>query len=67
MVITENDDVSYGDLQTQAFNDIPTVKKKLVNLPNTSRFELYRDATPIERMAKLGADWLAEHLGTEPV
>jgi fermentation-respiration switch protein FrsA (DUF1100 family) len=62
MMVTERDDYTYIDLQTQAFNDIPTVKKKLVNLPGTSRIEFYRDKSPVETAASIGADWLAEHL-----
>jgi uncharacterized protein len=63
MTVAEGDDVTWIDLETQAFNEIPSAKKKLLTLPSgVSHSTLYRDRTPIDVSAAWAADWFAEYL-----
>jgi hypothetical protein len=54
------------DLETEAFNQIPTPKKKLHVLPDTSHMTLYSDLTALALAARWAAGWFSEHL-LEPV
>ena len=63
MVVAEGDDVTWVDIETRAFNEIPTARKKLLTLPSgVTHSSLYRDSSPTELSAKWAAEWLAEHL-----
>ena len=63
MIVAEGDDVTWVDLETQAFNLIPTAKKKLLTLPSgVTHSSLYKDSTPTELSAAWAADWFHEHL-----
>ena len=61
--VAEGDDVTWVDLETAAFNEIPTARKQLRTLPSgVSHTTLYRDRAPIDVSAGWAADWFAEHL-----
>lgn len=63
MTVAEGDDVTWVDLETAAFNQIQSTKKKLRTLPSgVSHTTLYRDRSPIDVSAGWAADWFAEHL-----
>lgn len=63
MIVAEGDDVTWVDLETAAFNEIPTFRKKLLTLPGgVTHSTLYRDRSPIEVSSGWAADWFAEHL-----
>jgi fermentation-respiration switch protein FrsA (DUF1100 family) len=63
MVVAEGDDVTWVDLETRAFNQIPTARKKLLTLPSgVTHSSLYKDSTPTELSAGWAAAWFEEHL-----
>jgi hypothetical protein len=63
MTVAEGDDVTWVDLETAAFNEIPCARKRLRTLPGgTTHTTLYRDQTPIEVSAGWAAAWFEEHL-----
>lgn len=63
MIVAEGDDVTWVDIETRAFNEIPSPRKKLLTLPSgVTHSTLYRDRTPIARSSGWAADWLEEHL-----
>jgi fermentation-respiration switch protein FrsA (DUF1100 family) len=63
MTVAEGDDVTWVDLETAAFNAIPSTRKQLRTLPSgVSHTTLYRDRTPIDVSAGWAADWFAEYL-----
>jgi len=67
MIVAEGDDVTWVDLETQAFNEIPTTQKKLLTLPSgVTHSSLYKDTTPTELSAAWAAAWFAEHLVDGP-
>lgn len=67
MIVAEGDDVTWVDLETQAFNQIPTTRKKLLTLPGgVTHSSLYKDTTPTELSAGWAADWFHEHFYLTP-
>ena len=62
MIVAEGDDLTLWDLEIEAFNRIPTTRKKLEVLPHTSHMTLYSDKSKVERAAKMATDWFAETL-----
>jgi uncharacterized protein len=66
MIVANSDDITMWDLETEAFNQIPTPKKKLNVLPDTSHMTLYSNLTALALAAKWAAGWFSEHL-LEPV
>ena len=62
MLVAEEDDLTLWDLETDAFNRIPTTKKKLFVIPQTSHMSLYSSRSKLEIAAEAATDWLAEHL-----
>jgi len=62
MLIAEDDDLTLWDLETAAFNEILTPKKKLVVLGETSHMSLYGNVSKLEVAARETIPWLLEHL-----
>lgn len=62
MIVAEGDDLTLWDLKIDAFNRIPTNRKKLDVLPHTSRMTLYSDKSKIEKAAEMATDWCVETL-----
>ena len=62
MIVAEGDDLTLWDLEIGAFNDIPTLKKKLEVLPHTSHMTLYSDKSKVEAAAALATDWFVQTL-----
>ncbi len=62
MIVAEGDDLTLWDLEINAFNQIPTTKKKLEVLPHTSHMTLYSDRSKVEIAAKMATDWFVETL-----
>jgi pimeloyl-ACP methyl ester carboxylesterase len=61
MVATAGDDTTFIDLQLKAFNDIPTIKKKMLLLDDP-RMRVYRTGDTGDAVANEGLAWLTEHL-----
>ncbi|WP_155355129.1 alpha/beta hydrolase [Acrocarpospora macrocephala] len=66
MIIAEGDDITMWDLETEAFNRIPTRDKELVVLPKTSHMTLYSNLTALDLAATAAATWFADHLLDPP-
>lgn len=62
MIVAEGDDLTLWDLEINAFNAIPSTRKKLEVLPHTSHMTLYSDKSKVERAASLATSWFAETL-----
>jgi fermentation-respiration switch protein FrsA (DUF1100 family) len=63
MIVAEGDDVTWVDLETKAYNQLPTPRKKLLTLPSgVTHSSLYKDSNPTELSAAWAADWFREHL-----
>lgn len=62
MIVAEGDDLTLWDLEINAFNQVPTTKKKLEVLPHTSHMTLYSDKSKIEIAAAMATNWFVETL-----
>jgi uncharacterized protein len=66
MIVAEADDITLWDLETEVYQSIPSVDKKLVVLPATSHMTLYSDLTALDLAAKAAASWFTAHLAQAP-
>jgi uncharacterized protein len=62
MIVAEGDDLTLWDLEIGAFNQIPSVRKKLEVLPHTSHMTLYSDRSKVEIAAAMARGWFVETL-----
>lgn len=62
MVLADNDDFTWSDLETRAFNRIPTPEKRLHVVKNTDHHELYRDPEKTRVAAEVCRDWYLKYL-----
>lgn len=65
VIVAEGDDLTLWDLEIESYNKIPTEKKKLVVLPETSHMTLYSDRAKLAVAAEEASRWFAEHLGAK--
>ncbi len=64
MIVAEGDDLTLWDLEIESFNAIPTAKKELVVLPQTSHMTLYSDQDKLSAAAAHATEWFTSHLLT---
>lgn len=62
MVLADNDDFTWSDLEVKAFNQIPNPAKKLHIVGATDHHQLYRDPEKTKVAANVCRDWFIEHL-----
>jgi fermentation-respiration switch protein FrsA (DUF1100 family) len=62
MIVAEGDDITLWDHEIRAFNSIPTSKKRLFVVDNTTHMVLYSNRSQLEIAADQGAQWFGEHL-----
>ena len=62
MVVAEEDDLTLWDLEIEAYNAIPTTKKRLVVVGGSTHMTLYSDLTKLELAAGSARDWFLETL-----
>jgi alpha-beta hydrolase superfamily lysophospholipase len=62
VIVAEGDDLTLWDLEIESYNKIPTEKKKLVVLPETSHMTLYSDRAKLAVAAEEASRWFADHL-----
>jgi hypothetical protein len=65
MLVAQGDDLTLWDLEIESFNRIPTTKKELVVLSDTSHMTLYSDRSKLDVAAEAASRWFAEHLQAE--
>lgn len=62
VVAAEGDDLTLWDLEIEAFNRIPTPRKKLVVIGESTHMTLYSDRSLLGRAAEAATEWFSEHL-----
>ena len=62
VVVAERDDLTLWDLEIDAYNPIPTAKKRLVVVGDSTHMTLYSDRSLLMQAAAAARDWFAEHL-----
>jgi uncharacterized protein len=62
VVVAEEDDLTLWDLEIEAYNAIPTDKKRLVVVPNSTHMTLYSDLSRLKIAATAARDWFLENL-----
>jgi alpha-beta hydrolase superfamily lysophospholipase len=62
VVVAERDDLTLWDLEIEAFNAIPTPRKRLVVIGDSTHMTLYSDRSLLAQAARAATDWFAEHL-----
>jgi len=64
MIVAEGDDITLWEEEIDAFNRIPSAKKRLFVVDHTTHMVLYSNRSQLEIAADQGARWFAEHLVT---
>jgi uncharacterized protein len=62
VVVAEKDDLTLWDLEIEAYNRIPTHRKRLVVIGSSTHMTLYSDRSLLTQAAKAATDWFVEHL-----
>jgi fermentation-respiration switch protein FrsA (DUF1100 family) len=62
VVVAEKDDLTLWDLEIEAYNRIPTPRKRLVVVGDSTHMTLYSDVSLLEQAARAATDWFTEHL-----
>ena len=62
VIVAEGDDLTLWDLEIEAYNRIPTAKKRLVTLGGATHMTLYSDKGLLSRAASAATDWFVRHL-----
>jgi uncharacterized protein len=62
MVLADADDFTWSDLETTAYNAIPTPQKRLHVVKDTDHHELYRDPAKTALAAAACTEWFGAHL-----
>jgi NAD(P)-dependent dehydrogenase (short-subunit alcohol dehydrogenase family)/fermentation-respiration switch protein FrsA (DUF1100 family) len=66
MIVAHNDDITMWDVETKAFESIPSNEKFLLVLPSTSHMTLYSKLTALDLAARAAATWFSRHLMGPP-
>jgi len=66
VVVAERDDLTLWDLEIEAYNKIPTPKKKLVVVGDSTHMTLYSDRSLLDQAAQAATEWFTEHLLGRP-
>lgn len=62
VIVAEKDDLTLWDLEIEAYNAIPTAKKRLVVIGGSTHMTLYSDRSLLVEAATAASDWYARHL-----
>ena len=62
VIVAEKDDLTLWDLEIEAYNAIPTAKKRLVVIGGSTHMTLYSDRSLLAEAAAAASDWFARHL-----
>jgi fermentation-respiration switch protein FrsA (DUF1100 family) len=62
VVVAERDDLTLWDLEVEAYNKIPTARKRLVTIGDSTHMTLYSDRSLLSQAARAATDWFTEHL-----
>jgi hypothetical protein len=61
--VAENDDLTLWDLEIEAYNAIPTSKKRLITIGGSTHMTLYSDRSLLTQAGTAAAEWFSEQLG----
>jgi pimeloyl-ACP methyl ester carboxylesterase len=62
VIVAEKDDLTLWDLEIEAYNEIPTAKKRLVVIGGSTHMTLYSDRSLLGEAAAAASEWFARHL-----
>jgi uncharacterized protein len=62
VIVAEHDDLTLWDLEIEAYNAIPTAKKRLVTVGGSTHMTLYSDRSLLAQAGTAAADWFAQSL-----
>jgi fermentation-respiration switch protein FrsA (DUF1100 family) len=62
VIVAEKDDLTLWDLEIEAYNRIPTAKKRLVVIGGSTHMTLYSDRSLLGEAAVAAGEWYAQHL-----
>jgi len=62
MIVAQGDDITLWEKEIEAYNKIPTAKKRLFVVDHTTHMVLYSNRSQLEIAADQGARFLHEHL-----
>jgi fermentation-respiration switch protein FrsA (DUF1100 family) len=63
MIVADDDDLTLWDKEIEAFNAIPTPRKRLAVIGGTDHMDIYSDLSHLEIAADIGAHWVSDELG----
>jgi pimeloyl-ACP methyl ester carboxylesterase len=62
VIVAEEDDLTLWDLEIEAYNQIPTAKKRLVTIGGSTHMTLYSDRSLLRQAAEAACEWFTMHL-----
>jgi hypothetical protein len=62
VIVAERDDLTLWDLEIEAYNALPTAKKRLVTIGDSTHMTLYSDRSLLAQASEASTAWFAEHL-----
>jgi uncharacterized protein len=62
VIVAERDDLTLWDLEIEVFNALPTTKKKLVTIGDSTHMTLYSDRSLLDQASQASTEWFAEYL-----
>ena len=64
MIVADDDDLTLWDKEVEAFNLIPTPRKRLAVIGGTGHMDIYSELSHLEIATAIGAEWVSDTLGT---
>ena len=61
VVVAEHDDLTLWDLEIEAYNALPTAKKKMVVIGDSTHMTLYSDQSLRAQAGRAATEWFVEH------
>jgi fermentation-respiration switch protein FrsA (DUF1100 family) len=62
VIVAERDDLTLWDLEIEVYNALPTAKKELVTIGDSTHMTLYSDRSLLAQASEASTAWFAEHL-----
>jgi uncharacterized protein len=62
VIVAERDDLTLWDLEIEVYNALPTTKKKLVTIGDSTHMTLYSDRTLLDQASQASTEWFAQYL-----
>jgi uncharacterized protein len=62
VIVAERDDLTLWDLEIEVFNALPTTKKKLVTIGDSTHMTLYSDRSLLDQASEASTEWFARYL-----